>query len=127
MIGGWPSPQSSPPSLLSWCPLGRFSGCGAFTVVLVFATLPVENAPALVTTLNDEPGGNVISVARLTRGCAGSWRYWASILSSFVPSSVVYLLGSNVGFEARAKIAPVDGLMATTPASCPGSFCSMAW
>src|SRR5258706_5883372 len=128
MTCGCPLPQFWPPSLLSWCPLGSVRGCGAFTVVPGFATLPVVNAAELVMTLNDDPGGKVTLMARLSSGCAGSWRHCKSILSSFAPSSVVYLLGSNVGTDASARIAPVLGLIATAAASCPsGSSCCSPW
>src|SRR3984893_11691761 len=46
MTGGCPLPHSSPASLLSWCPLGRVSGCGAVTVALRIASLPVCNTAA---------------------------------------------------------------------------------
>src|SRR5258708_29155753 len=128
MTCGWPLPQIWPLSLLSWWPLGRVNGCGAFTVAFGPATLPVENAAELVTSLNDDPGGKVALMARLSSGWAGSRRDCLAILSSFAPSSVVYLLGSNVGTDARARIAPLRGSMATAAASCPGccSF-SSAW
>src|SRR5215469_5934919 len=57
MIGGFPSPQISPPSLTSTWPFGSGSGDGAWIRVFVFWTRPVEKAAELVTILNEEPGG----------------------------------------------------------------------
>ena len=80
----------------------------------MFATFPCENAAELVTILNDEPGGNVAWIARFSSGWAGSLRSCLSTLSSLVPSRVVSTFGSNVGYDASARIAPVLGLIATT-------------
>src|SRR5580658_4306064 len=106
MTGGLPSPQVSSPSLLSRFPLGSFSGCGAGSVEFWLASLPVENAAALVTILNVEPGGYVALIARLSSGCAGFASSSLSILTNFVPLSVVSRLGLNVGTDAMARIAP---------------------
>src|SRR5258708_39382998 len=122
MTDGWPLPQIWPLSLLSWWPLGRVNGCGALTVAEGPATLPVENAAELVITLNDDPGGKVALMARLSSGWAGSRRDCLSILSSFPPSSVVYLLGLNVGTGARARTGPGRGSMPTAAPSGPW-FC----
>src|SRR5215469_1183895 len=88
MIGGLPSPQISPPSLTSVCPFGSWSGDGAWTSEFVFFTRPVEKAAELVTTLNEEPGGNVAEMARFSSGwdlsVSSCWSTWLS----FVPSSV---------------------------------------
>src|SRR5215472_6418972 len=81
--------------------------------------LPVENAVALVTILNVDPGGKVSLMARLSSGCCEELRYFASILLSCVPLNVVYLLGLNVGYEASARMAPVDGWMATAALARP--------
>src|SRR5215472_4615326 len=59
--------------------------------------LPVEKAVELVTILNVDPGGKVWLIARLSSGCWGESRYFLSTLLSFVPLSVAYLLGLNVG------------------------------
>ncbi len=65
-------------------------------------------------------------MARLSSGWAGSRSSWLSILTNFGPSSVVSRFGLNVGYDAMARIAPVLGLSATTPAWCPPSS-SSAW
>src|SRR5215469_5720974 len=57
MIGGFPLPQISPPSLTNWCPFGKCSGDGAWTRAFVSFTRPVEKAAELVTILNEDPGG----------------------------------------------------------------------
>ena len=53
---GWPSPQASPPSLISAL-LPSLSCVGAGTVDCGLATLPVDSAAELVITLNEDPGG----------------------------------------------------------------------
>src|SRR5450432_4136442 len=83
---GWPSPQVSPPSLISGLEEpGSARLVGASTRDCGLATLPVLSAAELVMTLNEEPGGNVTWVARFSSGWAGSCRYAASILLSRVP------------------------------------------
>src|SRR6266403_2025971 len=90
--------QAEPLSLISWVVVpGRLSLVGAKTGEFSLATFPVENAVELVTILKVEPGGNVVLMALLIRGCAGSARSRWSFLISFLPSSVASRFGSKVG------------------------------
>ena len=63
-------------------------------------------------------------MARLSSGCAGSLSSSLSIFTNFGPLSVVSRFGLNVGYDARARIAPVLGSMATAAAWCPPSASS---
>src|SRR5262245_66049554 len=75
--------------------------------------LPLENAAELVTILNVDPGGKVSLIARFSSGCCGELRYFLSALLSSLPLSVASLLGLKDGSEASARMAPVEGSMAT--------------
>src|SRR5215469_3747856 len=126
MICGFPFPQTSPPSLIRWCPLGSVSTVGAGTRLLVLATLCVLNAAELVTTLNDDPGGYVSEMARLSSGCPGALISALSIWLNLVPLKVVSTFGLKVGYDARARTRPLVGSSATTAAGWPPSARS-AW
>src|SRR5690348_4808111 len=75
---------------------GRLRSVGALYGVCGLY-LPVEKAVELVTILKVDPGGKVWLIARLSSGCWGELRYFASALLSCVPLKVVYLLGLKAG------------------------------
>src|ERR1022692_3310981 len=83
------------------------------------ATLPVLNAVELVISLNVEPGGNVSLIARFSSGAPGALTSRLSTLLNLTPSWVASSFGSKLGNEARARIAPVRGSMATAAAGLP--------
>src|SRR5579862_6777434 len=100
---------------MSWLlVLGSFRLVGAYTTVDGVSLVSVNSVDE-VTILNVDPGGKVVSMARLSRGCDGSWRYLLSTWLSCDPLRVAYLLGLKVGYDASARTAPVEGLIATAP------------
>src|SRR6266567_3964429 len=77
--------------------IGSFSAGGAKTADCRLRLAFPDSHVELVTTLNEEPGGNVSLIALLSSGWRGSCRYCLSILSSRVPLSVAYRLGLKLG------------------------------
>ena len=83
--------------------------------------MPDSIAAAAVTSLNVDPGGSVVPIARLISGSRGS--ALSSLLrSATAPKSCeASLFGSKVGVEAIASTRPVVGSSATTaPCASPG-------
>ena len=75
---------------------GSLSWVGAKTSV--FGLMPLSAiAVELVTTLNDEPGGNVTLIARFSSGWSGSVSSRSSFFFSSLPFSVASWFGSNDG------------------------------
>src|SRR5580692_1255728 len=109
MICGWPSAQGPLSSLIRKWPFLSDRLVGAGTWLLVFATVPVENAAELVMILNVEPGGKVTWVARLSSGLLLAALKRLLTLASFPVSRVAKAFGLNDGLEAMARMAPVLG------------------
>ena len=71
-------------------------------------------AAAAVTSLNVEPGGRVVPMARLISGLPGSFSSLAASEPTAPKSCAASALGSKVGLETIASTLPVLGSSATT-------------
>ena len=76
--------------------------------------MPLSSAAAAVTSLNVEPGGSVVWIARLSLGSAGSSLSFLSYAATSLRSWLASLLGSKVGSDTIARILPLRGSSATT-------------
>src|SRR5262245_50793006 len=81
---------------------------------------PDASAAAETITLNADPGGAVVEIARLSSGWSGVVFNRLYAAAALVVSWLARGVGSKLGVEAIARILPVFGSIATIAPTSPG-------